>query len=120
VLAVTVATAATGAMAAGGEVSALVAPGFVRLRVLLVTPSGSGLEQTRLPPDGIQRRCAEQSAKSKGNAMNPIWIVLIVLVILALVGSPGIGFNHSYGWGPSGLVGVIVVVLLILLLMGRL
>ena len=53
--------------------------------------------------------------------MNLIWVVLIVLLILALVGSPVGGLNlHSYGWKPSGLLGVVLVVLLILLLLGKL
>lgn len=51
--------------------------------------------------------------------MNLLWVLLIVLLILALLGGPYTGL-HSYGWGPSGLLGVVVAVLLILLLMGRL
>lgn len=47
-----------------------------------------------------------------------LWTVLLVLLIIAVVGSPAIGL-HGYGWGPSGIVGVILVVLLILLLLGR-
>lgn len=46
-------------------------------------------------------------------------ILLIVLVIVALAGAPQWGY-HQFGWGPSGIVGVILVVLLILLLLGRL
>lgn len=53
--------------------------------------------------------------------MSILWLVVIVLLILAFVGAPGLGpWTHSYGWGPSGIVGVIVVVLIIMLLMGRL
>lgn len=50
--------------------------------------------------------------------MSPILLILIVLVILFFVGSPNMGY-HSYGWGPSGLIGVVLIVLLILFLMGR-
>ncbi len=47
-------------------------------------------------------------------------IVLIILV-LALVGVlPTWGHSRSWGYGPSGLVGLVVVVLLVLLVMGRL
>ena len=46
-------------------------------------------------------------------------ILLIVLIVLLLGGLPTWGY-HSYGYGPSGLVGVIVIILLILLLTGRL
>jgi len=45
--------------------------------------------------------------------------ILLVILVLILVGAlPQLGY-HSYGWGPSGIVGVLVVVLLILLLLGR-
>lgn len=43
--------------------------------------------------------------------------ILIILLILALVGGPYTGW-HSYGWGPSGFLGVVVVILLILVLTG--
>lgn len=46
-------------------------------------------------------------------------VLLVVLLILLLLGAlPPLGF-HQYGWGPSGLLGVILVVLLVLLLVGR-
>jgi hypothetical protein len=46
-------------------------------------------------------------------------ILLIVLILLLFGALPTWGY-HSYGYGPSGLVGVIVLILLILLLTGRL
>lgn len=47
-------------------------------------------------------------------------IILLVILILLLVGGlPSWGY-HNYGWGPSGIVGVLLVVLLVLLLTGRL
>jgi hypothetical protein len=46
-------------------------------------------------------------------------ILLIVLLVLALAGAPGWGY-HSFGWGPSGILGFILIILLILLLVGRL
>ena len=46
-------------------------------------------------------------------------ILLIVLIVLLLGGLPTWGY-HSYGYGPSGLVGVLIFILLILLLTGRL
>lgn len=51
-----------------------------------------------------------------------MWLaILIILVVLAVVGVPSLGvWNHSYGYAPSGIIGLIVVVLLILLLLGRL
>jgi len=50
-----------------------------------------------------------------------ITTILIVILILALVGVlPTWPHSRSWGYGPSGIVGVIVVVLIILFLMGRL
>jgi uncharacterized protein DUF3309 len=46
-------------------------------------------------------------------------IILIVLVLLLLGALPTWGHSRSWGYGPSGVLGVIVVVLLILLLMGK-
>jgi hypothetical protein len=46
--------------------------------------------------------------------------ILIVLLILFLVGAlPTWGHSRNWGYGPSGLLGVVVIVVLILLLMGR-
>ena len=46
-------------------------------------------------------------------------ILLIVLLLLVFGGLPTWGY-HSYGWGPSGVGGVLLLVLLVLLLTGRL
>lgn len=46
-------------------------------------------------------------------------ILIIVLVLILLGAIPAWPHSRSWGYGPSGIVGVIVVVLLILLLMGR-
>ena len=45
-------------------------------------------------------------------------LLLIVLIVLLLGGLPNLGF-HSYGYAPSGIVGVLVIVALVLLLTGR-
>jgi hypothetical protein len=53
--------------------------------------------------------------------MSIFWVLIIVLLILAFAGAPGIGpLHHSYGWGPSGVVGIIVAVVLVLYLLGKL
>ncbi|HTE39836.1 MAG TPA: DUF3309 family protein [Steroidobacteraceae bacterium] len=47
--------------------------------------------------------------------------ILLIVLILALVGViPSWPHSRSWGYGPSGLLGVVVVVVVILLLMGRL
>jgi Protein of unknown function (DUF3309) len=50
-----------------------------------------------------------------------ITTILIVILILALVGVlPTWPHSRSWGYAPSGIVGLIVAVLLILFLLGRL
>jgi hypothetical protein len=46
-------------------------------------------------------------------------ILLIVLVLILIGAFPSWPHSRSWGYGPSGIVGVIVVVLIVLLLMGR-
>jgi len=47
-------------------------------------------------------------------------ILLIVLVLLVIGALPTWPHSRNWGYGPSGIAGLIVVVLLILLLTGRL
>ena len=47
--------------------------------------------------------------------------ILIVLLILFLIGAlPTWGHSRNWGYGPSGILGLIVIVVVVLLLMGRL
>jgi uncharacterized protein DUF3309 len=46
-------------------------------------------------------------------------LLVIVLILLLFGGLPRWGY-HSYGYAPSGIVGVLVIVALVLLLTGRL
>jgi Protein of unknown function (DUF3309) len=45
-------------------------------------------------------------------------VLLIILIVLLLGGLPTWGY-HSYGYGPSGIVGVLLIILVVLLLTGR-
>jgi Protein of unknown function (DUF3309) len=46
--------------------------------------------------------------------------VLIVLLILLLIGAiPRWPYNAGWGYGPSGLLGLILIIILILALLGR-
>ena len=47
-------------------------------------------------------------------------IILIILILLLIGAVPRWGYNRGWGYGPSGLLGVVVIVVIILLLMGRL
>ena len=45
--------------------------------------------------------------------------ILIVVLILCLLGAvPRYGYNRQWGYGPSGLIGVVLLVLIVLLLLG--
>lgn len=52
--------------------------------------------------------------------MNPIVIVIIIILVIALFGGlPSVGLVHL-GYFPSGILGLIVLILIVMLLMGRL
>lgn len=49
-----------------------------------------------------------------------IGTILLIVLILILVGAiPAWPHSRSWGYGPSGAIGLIVVILIVLLLMGR-
>lgn len=48
-----------------------------------------------------------------------VTILLIILVILLIGALPSWRYSSSWGYAPSGLIGLIVVILLVLLLLGR-
>ena len=47
-------------------------------------------------------------------------ILLIVLILLLIGALPSWNHSRSWGYAPSGVLGLIVVVLIVMLLMGRL
>lgn len=55
--------------------------------------------------------------------MNTVVLIILVLLLFGGIGAgPWWGYNRgsSYGYWPSGVLGLLFVILLILLLMGRL
>lgn len=49
-----------------------------------------------------------------------IGTILVILLILLLIGAlPSWGYSRGFGYGPSGILGVVLVIVLILVLMGR-
>jgi hypothetical protein len=46
-------------------------------------------------------------------------LLLIIVLLIVFGGLPQVS-GHNYGYGPSGLGGIILVVLLVMLLTGRL
>jgi flagellin-like protein len=47
-------------------------------------------------------------------------ILIIVLVLLALGAIPAWPYSRRWGYGPSGIIGLLLVVMIILALSGRL
>jgi uncharacterized membrane protein len=46
--------------------------------------------------------------------------ILLIVLVLALIGVfPGWSYSSGWGYGPSGIVGVLLLILLIMLVMGR-
>ena len=46
--------------------------------------------------------------------------ILLIILILLLVGAlPSWPYSRGWGYGPSGLLGLVLVVLVVLLLLGR-
>jgi hypothetical protein len=47
--------------------------------------------------------------------------ILIILLILLLIGAiPNWGYSRGWGYGPSGILGIVLIIVLILALTGRL
>jgi Protein of unknown function (DUF3309) len=46
-------------------------------------------------------------------------ILLIILILLLIGAVPAWPHSRGWGYGPSGLLGVVLIVLIVLLLMGR-
>lgn len=46
--------------------------------------------------------------------------ILIIILVLLLIGAiPSWGYNANWGYGPSGIIGVLLVILVIWLLLGH-
>ncbi|WP_185983842.1 DUF3309 family protein [Aureimonas mangrovi] len=47
-------------------------------------------------------------------------IIIVIILVLLLVGAlPSWGHSRNWGYGPSGILGIILIVVLVLLLTGR-
>ncbi len=46
-------------------------------------------------------------------------ILLVILIILLIGAIPSWPYSSGWGYGPSGVLGVVLVVILILVLLGR-
>jgi hypothetical protein len=71
-------------------------------------------------PGGLLH-CFSAPWVQKREFLMPISTIVIIVLILVLIGAvPAWPHSRSWGYGPSGIVGVVLAVVLVLLLMGRL
>ena len=48
-------------------------------------------------------------------------LIIVIILILLLVGAvPRWGYSRGWGYGPSGILGLILIIVIILALLGRL
>ena len=52
--------------------------------------------------------------------MSLVTILLIVLILMLIGAIPSWPHSRSWGYGPSGGIGLLVIIIVVLLLMGRL
>jgi hypothetical protein len=49
-----------------------------------------------------------------------VGLIIIIILILLVVGAvPRWGYSRGWGYGPSGLLGLILIIIVILVLLGR-
>ncbi len=46
-------------------------------------------------------------------------IIVIILILLVVGAVPHWGYSRGWGYGPSGLLGLILIIIVILVLLGR-
>lgn len=46
-------------------------------------------------------------------------ILLIILVLLCVGAFPSWGYSRGFGYGPSGVLGIVLVIVIVLVLTGR-
>jgi hypothetical protein len=68
----------------------------------------------------LRRRIDHHHIKKRGEFIMGIGTILLIILVLALVGAiPAWPHSRSWGYGPSGGIGLIVVILLILVVLGK-
>lgn len=81
----------------------------------------SSIETLQRPEQKSISEVSNASGPIKGEKQRmPVTTILIIILILALIGVfPSWPHARAWGYGPSGLLGIVLVILLILLLLGR-
>ena len=69
---------------------------------------------------GARQTGSKLSHRQLGGKYMSLGTILIIILILVLLGViPTWGHSRDWGYGPSGIVGLIIIILLILLLLGK-
>jgi len=94
---------------------------IAKLRAVGGSRAAVGLRRARQQNAGSASAPKIIYAELRGERIMSIGTILLIVLILALVGAlPTWGYSSGWGYGPSGIAGVVVIILIILLLTGRL
>src|SRR5438270_1910772 len=75
------------------------------------SPAAEGCNSPRVPFVALGKQPQERVVS----------LIIVIILILLLIGAvPRWGYSRGWGYGPSGILGVILIIVVILLLMGRL
>ena len=89
----------------------------MRTDTIQETSSASGCSA----PQSVCRLLKERQSLVRGREAVLVSLLLLILLVVLLVGAvPAWPYNRSWGYYPSGGVGLLLLILIILLLTGRL
>jgi hypothetical protein len=77
----------------------------------------SVVKPVRWEPFGINNHLVAHRLKEHHMSIGTI--LLIILVLLLIGALPTWGYSGGWGYGPSGILGIVLVVVLVLVLLGR-
>jgi hypothetical protein len=77
----------------------------------------SSLLADKIKPGHGQSCAFRCPTRKEGNMLSTILIIILILILIGAF--PSWPYSRGWGYGPSGVVGLILVILLILLLLGR-
>jgi len=79
--------------------------------------SGSTLEQRTAPAPVRVRECFTRYPTMGATMLSTVLVVVLILLLLGAI--PSWPYSRGWGYGPSGLLGIVLIVVLILALTGR-
>ena len=93
-------------------------PGSDSMRRSALTRQGRGFRSNSFRPPW-RPSTASKHVNRKEKPMSLSLILLVVLILLLIGALPTWGHSRSWGYGPSGGLGLVVIVIIVLLVMGR-